>query len=51
MQEQIKRLLEVGRQIRKELDEAATPRTGNRLTATPVSDSFDSIISRFCQPK
>ena len=27
MQEQIKRLLEVGRQIRKELDEAATPST------------------------
>jgi hypothetical protein len=27
MQEQIKRLLKVGRQIRKELDEAATPST------------------------
>jgi hypothetical protein len=27
MQEQIERLLEVGRQIRKELDEAATPGT------------------------
>ena len=37
MQEQIERLFEVGRQIRKELDDAATPSTRR---SPPLNESF-----------
>ena len=44
MQEQIERLFEVGRQIRKELDDAATPSTPPLAPATrPVRDDGEAV--------